>query len=85
MAEYTIIGQNRCKYCTAAIKFLEARGIDYNYIFIDGNPGLKTFLTCLNLKTVPQIWRGKEHIGGYDELHRLYTGMYPPHDHKTSD
>ncbi len=82
---YTIIGQPNCKWCEQAISFLETRNIDFNYLTLDTNPGLKVFLSCLELRTVPQIWRGKEHIGGYDELYRRYTGMYPPHDNKTSD
>lgn len=75
---FTIIGKADCRWCDKAIKLLEERGHGFNYLSLELNPSLKTFLKCLDLRTVPQIWWHKEHIGGYNDLHYLLTGTYPP-------
>jgi len=61
--------QDKCGYCTEAIKEFELREWKYtthNIKHADNYKNLKELLP--NVRTVPQIWIENEHIGGYDEL-----------------
>ena len=64
-----IYTQDMCGYCDAAIREFTRRDWDYTVHNIK-NPinynNLKELIP--DLKTVPQIWIEKEHIGGYDDL-----------------
>ena len=44
------------------------RGIDFEVINIKDNAQALAILRLKNLRTVPQIWDGELHIGGYNEL-----------------
>jgi glutaredoxin 3 len=61
-----------CPYCMAARQFLDSKSIDYIDIGIDGMPELREEMMSLSGRhTVPQIWVGETHIGGFDEMRRL--------------
>ena len=68
----TIYGTRFCPYCIAARRFLNDRGIVFEDIALDGNPVLrKEIMARSGRRTVPQIWIGEMHAGGYDDLRRL--------------
>jgi glutaredoxin 3 len=51
---------------------LEQKGVDFEDIAVDGDPGLRQEMTRLSgRRTVPQIWIGERHVGGYDDLAAL--------------
>jgi len=61
-----------CPYCVAARQLLAAEGIAYRDIAVDGRPDLRDDLRQRSGQgTVPQIWFGEQHIGGYSELSAL--------------
>ncbi len=62
-----------CGYCNAAKKILEKKNISFNEIDISSNPDqMEIMLKRSNgAKTVPQIFIGDHHVGGYDELQDL--------------
>lgn len=61
-----------CPYCMRARMLLERKGLDFRDIAVDGNPALRReMLEKSKRNTVPQIWIGKHHIGGCDELYQL--------------
>ena len=72
---YTIYSTTTCSYCKRAKEFLTERGEKYNEIIITSQEILDGLATKLGYipKTVPQIWRGKTHVGGYDDLVRQYN------------
>ena len=46
--------------------------LEYKEILIDNNPTVKKQMINLsNRNTVPQIFFGDKHIGGYDDLQKL--------------
>jgi glutaredoxin 3 len=60
-----------CPYCVAAKNFLVDRGASaYEEIRVDRDP--QRFAEMLarsgNRRTVPQIFIGAQHVGGYDDL-----------------
>jgi len=61
-----------CGYCVRAKTLLDARGIEYEEINLDDDPGFRQKLLDLTGGwTVPQILIDGKPIGGYTELWRL--------------
>jgi len=61
-----------CPYCTAARRLLTERGLVFDDIDVDGKAGLRaTMERESGRRTVPQIWIGSHHVGGFDDLNAL--------------
>lgn len=72
MPEITIYTANLCPYCTMAKKLLQRKGVGYTEINVDAAPGLRQqMMEKTQRRTVPQIYIGERHIGGFDDLHAL--------------
>lgn len=62
----------RCTYCNAAKRLLDSKGVEYEEILIDDDPALCEEMEKLSQRTsVPQIFIGETHIGGFDDLAEL--------------
>lgn len=59
-----------CPYCTMAEKLLRARGVaEIDKIRVDLLPEQRVeMMNKTGRRTVPQIYIGERHIGGYDDL-----------------
>ena len=73
MAHVKIYSSDFCPYCARAKALLQQRGVtDYEEIVVDGKPDLRAQMTQITGRTsVPQIFVGDTHVGGYDDLHAL--------------
>ena len=72
MSQILLYGTRFCPYCVAARRLLSARGIDYQDISVDRDPELRARVMAKSGRhTVPQIWFGSDHIGGFTELREL--------------
>jgi len=62
-----------CPYCTMAEKLLRARGVEeIEKIRVDLQPEQRTeMMQRTGRRTVPQIYIGQMHVGGYDDLSML--------------
>ncbi len=62
-----------CRFCNAAEALLRNKGVqDINKIYIDLDPGGRDALEeKTGRRTVPQIFVGDYHVGGYDDLSAL--------------
>lgn len=61
-----------CPYCIRARFLLESKNVDYTDIGVDARPELRReMMQKSGRRTVPQIWIGDRHVGGYDDLARL--------------
>ena len=59
-------------YCIRARFLLESKNVSYTDIGVDGDPALRREMMELSgRRTVPQIWIGEQHVGGFDDLARL--------------
>lgn len=68
----TVYTTRFCPYCMAARSLLDAKGVVYDEIPVDGNPALRQEMTArAGQRTVPQIWINEQHVGGYTELAAL--------------
>ena len=62
-----------CPYCVAAKALLTRKGITFTEIDVSGDSDLRQKMVqrANGRMTVPQIFIGKTHVGGSDELHAL--------------
>ncbi len=75
MSKMTVYSTAMCPYCVAAKDFLGSRSIPYEEVRIDLEPGRqREMLERSKRRTVPQIFWGDVHIGGYDDLVALARG-----------
>lgn len=61
-----------CPYCTMAERLLVKKGTRIDKIFVDDRPDLRAeMMRITQRRTVPQIFIGTTHVGGYTELAAL--------------
>jgi len=62
-----------CPFCIAAERLLSSRGVtDIQKIRVDLEPQLRiTMMEKTGRRTVPQIYIGDYHVGGFEELRAL--------------
>lgn len=67
-----IFGANGCSYCTKAVALCKQRQMPYKYLNIDEDEEAFDQLVgrIKSWKTVPQIFIGARHIGGFDDLQK---------------
>ena len=69
----TIYSSATCSYCVAAKNFLKSKGLDWTEIRIDLDMAERQRMVALAKRTsVPQIFVGDVHVGGYDDLMALH-------------
>lgn len=72
MAKVTIYSTDYCGYCRAAKRFFDSKGVPYEEIDLSGDDDARDALrTRTGRTTVPQIFVGEVHVGGYDDLRAL--------------
>lgn len=70
--QIVIYGTQYCPYCVAAKQLFDAKSVEYKYIAVDNDPDLRdNILQRSGQRTVPQIWIGEQHIGGFTDLRKL--------------
>lgn len=70
MSSIDIYTTNQCPYCKQAKTLLSSKGVDFNELKLDEDQKLREQMTTrkAGLRSVPQIFIGDQHIGGYDDL-----------------
>ncbi len=78
--EITIYSTLICPYCVAAKNFLKSKGLAWREIRIDQDPAEREKMMALAKRTsVPQIFVGDVHVGGYDDMMALHReGKFEP-------
>lgn len=74
MKRVTIFGREGCGFCSRAKQLCEIKTLDYRYIDIHAEGISKADLEKTigkPVETVPQIFVGQEHIGGFTEFERF--------------
>jgi glutaredoxin 3 len=66
---------NYCGYCVRAKDLLTRKGVKYEEVDVTGNDEMRAQLVELSggQRTVPQIFIGETHVGGYTDLARMET------------
>jgi glutaredoxin 3 len=61
-----------CPYCIRAKQLLDGKQVAYTELGVDRDPELRMeMMHRSGRRTVPQIWIGDQHVGGFDELAAL--------------
>ncbi len=73
MAKVTMYATGVCPYCVMAEKLLRAKGVaDIEKVRVDLDPSRREeMMTRTGRRTVPQIYIGERHVGGFDDLSAL--------------
>lgn len=70
MSDGIVIYSTRfCPYCVRARNLLDSKRVAYTDISVDSRPDLRREMMARSGRhTVPQIWIGEQHVGGFDDL-----------------
>ncbi|MFM2029494.1 MAG: hypothetical protein RL517_685 [Pseudomonadota bacterium] len=70
MPQIVMYSTQVCPYCVMAEKLLKSKGVaNLEKILIDRDPAQREIMmTRTGRRTVPQIYIGETHVGGYDDL-----------------
>ncbi|TDY22058.1 glutaredoxin 3 [Paraburkholderia sp. BL6665CI2N2] len=70
MSKVMMYSRQICPYCDMAERLLRTRGVEQiEKIMIDTNAGKREqMMTRTGRRTVPQIYIGETHVGGFDDL-----------------
>jgi glutaredoxin 3 len=72
MPEILIYTSKICPYCIMAKRLLDRKAVKYTEINVDEKPGAREeMMLKTKRRTVPQIYIGDLHVGGFDELYAL--------------
>lgn len=85
--EITVYTSAICAYCAAAKNFLKSKGLSWTEVRIDTDPAQREKMVALTRRsTVPQIFIGQTHVGGYDDMMALHrAGKLEPLLTETSE
>lgn len=75
MQAVTLYTTDHCPYCVNAKSLLTRKGVTYEEIDVSSSPQrLAEMLQRSNRRSVPQIFIGERHVGGFDDLAALERG-----------
>jgi len=61
-----------CPYCVMAKRLLQGKGVDIDEVRVDEDPQIRQLMMERSgRRTVPQIFVGETHVGGFDDLAAL--------------
>jgi len=61
-----------CGYCTAAERLFQSKKAEYELIKVDEDPEqFEHMMEITGRRTIPQIYIGDFHVGGFDDLTAL--------------
>lgn len=72
MAPVTIYSTRVCPYCVRAKALLDGKHVPYTEVLVDEQPEKRVeMMQKTGRRTVPQIFVGERHVGGFDDLYIL--------------
>ncbi|EJM99216.1 glutaredoxin 3 [Phyllobacterium sp. YR531] len=73
MVDVTIYTRNGCGYCTAAVGLLNKKGVAFveHNATVEPNARQEMLARANGRTTFPQVFIGKTHVGGCDDLFAL--------------
>ncbi len=72
MAPVLVYSTRVCPYCMMAKRLLQAKGVKYEEVLVDLDTQRRDeMMQKSGRRTVPQIFVGETHVGGYEDLAAL--------------
>ena len=78
MQRFTVFGRPDCGYCVRAKQLLQAKKYEFRWVDINAEGISKADLEKTvgkRVDTVPQIFHGQQHIGGFTELNHYIDSL----------
>lgn len=72
MKKVLIYSTQICPYCVNAKQLLQSEGISFEEINVEDEKKRAYMEQISGRRTVPQIFIGERHVGGFDDLKALY-------------
>lgn len=73
---FVMYGRPDCLYCNKAKDSFNLMGLSFTYLDINETENREALKLLLpNANQIPQIFSGRKHIGGYDDLRVYLTKM----------
>jgi glutaredoxin 3 len=71
-AAVLVYASRYCGWCTRALALLESKGVTPEVILVDADRALRREMEERSgRRTVPQVFIGDRHVGGYDDIRAL--------------
>ena len=71
-APVTVYSTRVCPYCVRAKALLDGKQVPYTEVLVDEQPEKRAeMMQKSGRRTVPQIFVGTHHVGGFDDLYML--------------
>lgn len=71
-SEIVMYATDWCPYCMRARRLLQSKGVTWREIDVDDSPDARAEMRSrTHRSTVPQIFIGDRHVGGFDDLNAL--------------
>ncbi|MBL4712198.1 MAG: glutaredoxin 3 [Gammaproteobacteria bacterium] len=71
-AKIIIYSGRMCGYCAAAERLFQSKNAEYELIKVDEDPAqFEEMMQKTGRRTIPQIFIGDYHVGGFDDLAEL--------------
>jgi glutaredoxin 3 len=73
MTDIVMYSTTFCPYCERARSLLSRKGVSFREIKVDDEPAQRAVMLQKSggRRTVPQIFIGERHVGGFDDLYAL--------------
>ena len=72
MPSIVLYSKPACPYCEMAKRLLAAKGQTWTELDVEADPARRAeMIERSGRRTVPQIWIGERHVGGFDDLSEL--------------
>lgn len=72
MVDVVVYTTSSCPYCVQAKRLLDRKGVPYREIDVTADSAKRTeMVQASGRRTVPQIFIGEVHVGGYEDLVKL--------------
>ena len=80
MKPVTVYSTHICPYCVRAKALLDSKHVPYTEVLVDVDTEKRAeMMQKSGQRTVPQIFVGDTHVGGYDDLYALdRQGKFDP-------
>ena len=72
---FKVYGKTGCTWCVAVLEYLEFQGHPVEYINLEESPEDLEFIRDSGFKSVPQVFHGEDHVGGYQDTVRYVTNL----------
>ena len=73
MPKIEVYSTGYCPYCVSAKNLLKSKGLEWTEVMVDTDPARRDEMLQRSggRRTVPQIFIGETHVGGFDDLYAL--------------